>query len=116
MVWAVEEGALAWKVAVRFAIGASAAIKLVCRVRPTSSTAPAKTGGCRTPLLAGQWAFVGGGLVEVLQQELRHLQTFIPLFETRFLLAAYSSIHSDHGRGSRVRARQTKAMISATAW
>ena len=58
LVQAVEEGASAREAAVRFAVSASAAIKLVRRVRQTGSTAPAKIGGYRKPLLAGQEAFL----------------------------------------------------------
>ena len=53
LVRAVEEGASAREAAARFAVSASAAIKLVRRVRQTGSTAPAKIGGYRKPLLAG---------------------------------------------------------------
>ncbi|MFC0387218.1 hypothetical protein [Muricoccus vinaceus] len=49
---AVEEGASAREAAARFVVSASAAIKLAQRVRQTSSTAPAKIGGYRKPLLA----------------------------------------------------------------
>ena len=58
LVQAVEEGASAREAAARFAVSASAAIKLVRRVRQTGSTAPAKIGGYRKPLLAGQEAFL----------------------------------------------------------
>jgi len=58
LVRAVEEGASAREAAARFAVSASAAIKLVRRVRETGSTAPARIGGYRKPLLAGQEAFL----------------------------------------------------------
>ena len=58
LVRAVEEGASAREAAARFAVSASAAIKLVRRVRQRSSTAPVKIGGYRKPLLAGQEAFL----------------------------------------------------------
>ncbi|WP_232480924.1 IS630 family transposase [Roseomonas sp. KE2513] len=58
LVWAVEEGASAREAAARFAVSASAAIKLVRRVRQTGSTAPAKIGGYRKPLLAGHEEFL----------------------------------------------------------
>ena len=58
LVRAVEEGASARDAAARFAVSASAAIKLVRRVRETGSTAPARIGGYRKPLLAGQEAFL----------------------------------------------------------
>ena len=58
LVRAVEEGASAREAAARCAVSASAAIKLVRRVRQTGSTAPAKIGGYRKPLLAGQEEFL----------------------------------------------------------
>ena len=53
LIRAVEAGSSAREAAARFAVSASAAIKLVHRVRTTGSTEPAKIGGCRQPLLAG---------------------------------------------------------------
>ena len=53
LVRAVEEGSSARAAAARFDVSASAAIKLVRRVRETGSTQPAKVGGYRKPLLAG---------------------------------------------------------------
>ena len=53
LVQAVEAGSLAREAARRFAVSESAAIKLVRRVRETGSTAPARIGGYRKPLLAG---------------------------------------------------------------
>jgi transposase len=53
LVRAVEEGSSAREAAARFEVSASAAIKLVRRVRETGSTAPAKIGGYRKPLLTG---------------------------------------------------------------
>lgn len=50
---AVAEGSSARAAAARFEVSASAVIKLVRRVRATGSTAPAKIGGYRRPLLAG---------------------------------------------------------------
>jgi transposase len=58
LIRAVEEGASAREAAARFAVSASAAIKLVRRVRETGSTAPARLGGYRKPLLAGQEEFL----------------------------------------------------------
>jgi putative transposase len=58
LVRAAEEGASAREAAARFAVSASAAIKLVRRVRQTGSTLPAKMGGYRKPLLAGQEEFL----------------------------------------------------------
>jgi transposase len=53
LIRAVEQGSSAREAARRFAVSASAAIKLVRRVRETGSTAPAQIGGYRRPLLAG---------------------------------------------------------------
>ena len=53
LVRAVQEGRSARAAAARFAVSASAAIKLVRRVHETGSTAPAKIGGYRKPLLDG---------------------------------------------------------------
>ncbi len=50
---AVEGGSSARSAAARFAVSASAAIKLVRRVRETGSAEPAKIGGYRKPLLSG---------------------------------------------------------------
>ena len=54
LVRAVEEGSSARAAAARFEVSASAAIKLVRRVRETGRMAPARIGGYRKPLLAGQ--------------------------------------------------------------
>ena len=54
LVRAVEAGSSAREAARRFDVSASAAIKLVRRVRATGSTVPARIGGYRPPLLAGQ--------------------------------------------------------------
>jgi putative transposase len=51
IVRAVESGSSLRQAAHRFAVSASAAIKLMQRVRRTGSTAPAKIGGSRRPLL-----------------------------------------------------------------
>src|SRR3712207_1470738 len=51
IVRAVEGGSTIRQAARRFAVSASAAIKLMQRVRRTGSTAPAKIGGSRRPLL-----------------------------------------------------------------
>ena len=53
LVRAVEAGSSAREAARRFEVSASAAIKLVRRVRETGSAAPARIGGYRKPLLAG---------------------------------------------------------------
>jgi putative transposase len=51
IVHAVEDGSTIRQAARRFAVSASAAIKLIQRVRQTGSTAPAKIGGHRRPIL-----------------------------------------------------------------
>jgi transposase len=51
IVRAVVEGSSARAAAERFEVSPSAAIKLMQRVRKTGSTAPAKIGGHRRPLL-----------------------------------------------------------------
>lgn len=58
LVRAVESGASARQAAARFAVSASAAIKLVRRARQTGSVAPARIGGRRKPLLGGQGALL----------------------------------------------------------
>ena len=50
---AVEAGASRRQAAKRFEVSPSAAIKLMRRVRQTGSTAPAKIGGHRRPILEG---------------------------------------------------------------
>src|ERR687894_1136945 len=51
IVRAVAQGSSARQAAQRFEVSPSAAIKLMQRVRQTGSTAPAKIGGYRRPLL-----------------------------------------------------------------
>jgi putative transposase len=74
LVRAVEAGASAREAAARFEVSASAAIKLVRRVRETGSTAPARIGGYRKPLLAGH---------EDLLRELMAAKTGITLVEVQ---------------------------------
>ncbi len=52
LVRSVEQGSSAREATRRFAVSESAAIKLIRRVRETGSTAPARIGGYRKPLLA----------------------------------------------------------------
>jgi transposase len=52
IVRAVADGSSIRQAAARFAVSPSAAIKLMQRVRQTGSTAPAKIGGYRRPVLA----------------------------------------------------------------
>lgn len=56
LIRAVEAGSSAREAARRFEVSASAAVKLVRRVRETGSTAPAQIGGYRKSLLAGHEA------------------------------------------------------------
>jgi transposase len=51
LVRAIEGGSSAREAAARFAVSASAAIKLMQRVRRTGSTEPGRIGGYRKPLL-----------------------------------------------------------------
>ncbi len=51
IVRAVADGSSIRQAAARFAVSPSAAIKLMQRLRQTGSTAPAKIGGYRRPLL-----------------------------------------------------------------
>jgi transposase len=74
LVRAVERGSSARGAAARFAVSASAAIKLVRRVRESGSTEPAKIGGYRKPLLAGH---------EELLRELTTTRKGITLAEIR---------------------------------
>ena len=54
LVRAVEAGASAREAARRFAVSPSAAVKIVRRARETGSTAPARIGGYRKPVLEGR--------------------------------------------------------------
>lgn len=53
LIRAVDAGSSAREAARRFEVSASAAIKLVRRMRETGSADPAKIGGYRKPLLSG---------------------------------------------------------------
>ena len=78
LVRAVEGGSSARAAARRFEVSPSAAVKLVRRVRATGSTAPAKVGGHRRPLLAGH---------EDLLRQLTAAKPGITLAELRAALA-----------------------------
>ena len=54
LVRAVKAGASAREAARRFEVSPSAAVKIVRRARETGSTAPARIGGYRKPVLEGQ--------------------------------------------------------------
>ena len=58
LVRAVAEGSSIRQAATRFDVSPSAAIKLMQRVRATGSTAPARIGGYRRPLLDGHEALL----------------------------------------------------------
>ncbi|MCW8087654.1 hypothetical protein [Sabulicella glaciei] len=74
LVRAVEAGSSAREAARRFEVSASAAIKLMQRVRQTGSAAPARIGGYRKPLLDGH---------EALLRELTSAKRSITLAELR---------------------------------
>jgi len=59
IVRAVEGGSSIRQAAARFEVSPSAAIKLMQRLRATGSTAPARIGGYRRPLLEGHEALLG---------------------------------------------------------
>lgn len=75
---AVAEGSSMRKAAARFDVSPSTAIKLMQRVRATGSTAPAKIGGYRRPLLAGH---------EDVLRELTSAKPGITLVEIKAALA-----------------------------
>src|SRR3954453_16411377 len=75
----------------RFAVSASAAIKLMQRVRETGSTAPAKIGGSRRPLLEKHADDLRAIVLRQTGIPLRAIvlrQTGIPLREIKAALAA----------------------------
>src|SRR5918994_2930399 len=78
LVGAVAEGSSIRRAAARFDVSPSSAIKLMQRVRATGSTAPAKLGGYRRPLLDGH---------EALLRELTAAKPGITLVEIKRALA-----------------------------
>ncbi len=78
IVRAVAEGSSIRQAAARFDVSPSSAIKLMQRVRRTGSTAPAKIGGYRRPLLDGH---------EALLRELTTAKPGITLVEIKGALA-----------------------------
>jgi transposase len=78
IVRAVAEGSSIRQAAARFDVSASSAVKLLQRVRATGSTAPAKIGGYRRPLLDGH---------EALLRELTSGKPGITLVEIKAALA-----------------------------
>ena len=112
LVRAVEEGASAREAAARCAVSASAAIKLVRRVRQTGSTAPAKIGGYRKPLLAGQEEFLrelaagrkGITLAEIRAALIERGVASVPLMTVWTMLKRLDLPHekSRRGRPSRI--------------
>ena len=79
IVRAVSDGSSIRRAAARFEVSASAAIKLMGRVRATGSTVPARTGGYRQPLLAGH---------EDVLREVTSAKPGITLAEIKAALAA----------------------------
>jgi transposase len=75
---AVEGGSSIRQAAARFEVSPSAAIKLMQRLRTTGSTAPAKIGGYRRPMLEGH---------EGLLRELTTARPGITLSEIKSALA-----------------------------
>jgi transposase len=78
LVRAVAEGSSIRQAAARFDVSPSSAIKLMQRVRRTGSTAPARIGGYRRPLLDGH---------EALLRELTRAKPGITLVEIKGALA-----------------------------
>jgi transposase len=78
IVRSVAEGSSIRQAAARFDVSPSSAIKLMQRLRRTGSTAPAKIGGYRRPLLAGH---------EALLRELTSTKPGITLVEIKGALA-----------------------------
>ena len=78
LVRALEAASSAREAARRFEVSASAAIKLIRRVRATGGTAPARVGGYRRPLLDGH---------EMLLRELTSARPGITLAEIKSALA-----------------------------
>lgn len=74
LVEAVEEGSSARAAASRFQVSPAAAISIVRRARETGSTAPARIGGYRKPLLADH---------EALLRDLMTIRKGITLAEIR---------------------------------
>jgi transposase len=74
LVAAVEAGSSARAAAARFQVSAAAAVNIVRRARQTGSTAPARIGGYRRPLLADH---------EGLLRELTQTRKGITLAEIR---------------------------------
>jgi len=79
LVEAVEQGSSARAAAARFQVSPAAAVSIVRRARETGSTAPAKIGGYRRPLLADH---------EALLRELVESRKGITLAEIRDELTA----------------------------
>ena len=78
IVRAVAAGSSIRQAAARFEVSPATAIRLMQRVRATGSTAPAKIGGYRRPLLAGH---------EALLRELTDVRPGITLVEIKAALA-----------------------------
>src|ERR1700712_5290916 len=102
IVRAVAEGSSIRRAAARFDVSPSSAIKLMQRVRATGSTAPAKIGGYRRPLLDGH---------EGLLRELTGTKPGITLVEIKRELAQ-RGIEA----GGRELFRQIEAGHISTIW
>src|ERR671917_191467 len=101
IVRAVAQGHSARQAAQRFAVSPSAAVKLMQRVRQTGSTAPAKIGGSRRPLLEPHadtlptaeiprlsgWAARGERLVDAAPAGHWKTTTFVAGLRSRALIA-----------------------------
>jgi len=91
IVRAVESGSSIRQAALRFEVSASAAIKLMRRVRETGSPAPARVGGHRRPLLDAH-----AGLVRALlaaQPDLTLVEMQGELARHGIVVRAPSTIH-----------------------
>jgi putative transposase len=91
IVRAVEGGSSARQAAARFEVSPSAAIKLMRRVRKTGSTAPARFGGHRRPMLDPHAAVVQSILDARSDITLVEIQT--ELRRHGILVGAASTIH-----------------------
>lgn len=108
LVRAVEEGRSAREAARRFEVSVSVAIKPVRRVRETGSTAPAKMGGYRQPLLAGHVDVLRELTVSKPDINLAEIQAALPGcgIEAGSLTTIWSTLR-------RLGLRQTKSLRAA---
>jgi transposase len=92
IVEAVESGSSMRGAAVRFAVSASSAIKLMARVRATGSVAPARYGGHRRPLLGPHEDMVRALVEERADITLAELQA--ELHRQRGITVCLATIHA----------------------